>query len=52
VLLGAGEQRGAHPKRDNQSETAQRTPPGDQWCLYQPTPRISFHEVVWWQRKH
>ena len=23
-----------------------------QWCLYQPTPRMSFQAVVWWQRKH
>ena len=23
---------------------------GPQWCLYQPTPRMSFQASVWWQR--
>ncbi len=23
-----------------------------QWCLYHPTPLMSFQALVWWQRKH
>lgn len=34
------------------AETTSDFCPAFQWCLYQPTRLMSFHDVVWWQRKH